>query len=110
MNRINEDNLTRAVNGGTVTGKLPINLVDLLHQRTVEGDRLEYKSGWNPEDVLHTLCAFANDFHNLGGGYIVIGVEEKNGRPVLPPRATIKSPTCTCIGFESRGKRPKQPQ
>jgi len=22
----------------------------------------------NPEVVLHTLCAFANDFHNLGGG------------------------------------------
>jgi len=66
--------------------KLPINLADLLRQRTVEGDRIEYKAGWNPESVLHTLCAFANDFHNLGGGYIVIGVEERNGRPVLPPK------------------------
>ena len=37
------------------------------------------------ESVLHTICAFANDFHNLGGGYIVLGVEEQNGRPVLPP-------------------------
>ncbi|MCP3167516.1 AlbA family DNA-binding domain-containing protein [Myxococcus qinghaiensis] len=35
--------------------------------------------------MLHTLCAFANDFRNLGGGYVVIGVAEKNGRPVLPP-------------------------
>ncbi|MBQ2575020.1 MAG: putative DNA binding domain-containing protein, partial [Bacteroidales bacterium] len=24
-------------------------------------------------------CAFANDFDNLGGGYILVGVEEKNG-------------------------------
>lgn len=24
-------------------------------------------------------------FHNLGGGYIIIGVEELNGSPVLPP-------------------------
>jgi len=32
------------------------------------------------------MCAFANDFHNLGGGYIVIGVAEENGRPILPPR------------------------
>lgn len=32
------------------------------------------------------MCAFANDFHNLGGGYIIIGVGEKNGRPVLPPQ------------------------
>jgi len=38
-----------------------------------------------PLAVLHTLCAFANDFHNLGGGYIVIGVAERDGQPVLPP-------------------------
>jgi len=64
---------------------LPINLSALLHGKAVEWERLEFKTGWNPLDVLHTLCAFANDFHNLGGGYIVIGVGEKNGRPVLPP-------------------------
>ena len=64
---------------------LPINIDDLLTARTVEWERLEFKSGWNPEDVLRTMCAFANDFHNLGGGYIVIGVGEKDGRPILPP-------------------------
>ncbi|MDE0214137.1 MAG: ATP-binding protein [Deltaproteobacteria bacterium] len=68
-----------------MTGKLPINLHDLLRQRTIEGERVEYKAGWNPQGVLHTICAFANDFHNLGGGYVVVGVEEQNGRPVLPP-------------------------
>jgi ATP-dependent DNA helicase RecG len=35
--------------------------------------------------MRHTLCAFANNFHNLDSGYIVIGVAEENGRPVLPP-------------------------
>lgn len=65
--------------------KLPIPLSDVLGGKSVEWERLEYKRGWNPEDVLHTICAFANDFHNLGGGYIVVGVEENNGRPVLPP-------------------------
>ncbi len=69
-----------------MTTKLPINLEDLLRQRTVEGERIEYKAGWNPDAIVRTLCAFANDFHNLGGGYIVIGVAEKNGRPVLPPK------------------------
>jgi ATP-dependent DNA helicase RecG len=64
---------------------LPIAITDLLHGHAVEWERLELKKGWNPVDVLHTLCAFANDFHNLGGGYIVIGVAEENGRPVLPP-------------------------
>ena len=69
-----------------MTGTLPINIDHLLSQRAIEGERIEYKAGWNPQNVLHTICAFANDFHNLGGGYIVIGVEEQNGRPVLPPR------------------------
>ena len=64
---------------------LPININDLLKGKPVEWERLEFKEGWNPLDVLHTTCAFANDFHNLGGGYIVIGIKEENGRPVLPP-------------------------
>jgi ATP-dependent DNA helicase RecG len=64
---------------------LPIAITDLLHGHAVEWERLEFKRSWNPRDVLHTLCAFANDFHNLGGGYVVIGIEEENGRPVLPP-------------------------
>ena len=64
---------------------LPINIQDLFRGKSVEWERLEFKSGWNPLITLHTICAFANDFHNLGGGYIIIGVEEKNGLPVLPP-------------------------
>jgi len=64
---------------------LPINIDELIKGHTIEGERLEFKKGWNPEPVIHTLCAFANDFHNLGGGYIVIGIEEKDGRPILPP-------------------------
>ena len=51
-----------------MTGGLPININNLLRQRTIEGERVEYKAGWNPQKVLHTICAFANDFHNLGGG------------------------------------------
>ena len=65
--------------------KLPVNIKGLLTSEKIEWERLEFKKGWNPERVIHTLCAFANDFHNLGGGYIIIGVAEKNGRPVLPP-------------------------
>lgn len=64
---------------------LPISLPALLHGHAVEWERLEFKAGWNPQDYLHTVCAFANDFHNLGGGYLVIGVAETDGRPILPP-------------------------
>jgi len=70
----------------TMPDKLPINLNDLLHQRTVEGERIEYKAGWNPDPIIRTLCAFANDFENLGGGYVVIGQEcDADGRPLFPP-------------------------
>lgn len=64
---------------------LPINVEEVLRGRVVEWERLEFKEGWNPEAVLHTLCAFANDFHNLGGGYLFVGVAAEDGRPVLPP-------------------------
>ena len=63
---------------------LPIDVSDLIHQKKVERTRIEYKSGWNPEPIIHTITAFANDFDNMGGGYILIGVEEENGRPKLP--------------------------
>jgi ATP-dependent DNA helicase RecG len=65
--------------------RLPINLNDLLYQRTVEGERIEYKEGWNPDPIIRTLCAFANDFENLGGGYLIIGLQEEEGKPALPP-------------------------
>ena len=64
---------------------LPINIHDLLYKRRIESERIEYKENWNPVDILQTLCAFANDFYNLGGGYVVIGIAEKDGLPVLPP-------------------------
>jgi len=64
---------------------LPINLEDLLRQRTVEGERIEYKAGWNPDPILRTICAFANDFANLGGGYVVIGQDCNDGVPIFPP-------------------------
>ena len=63
---------------------LPVNIDDLVNHRKVEWARIEYKEGWNPEKVLHTLCAFANDIDNWGGGYVILGVAEKDGKPVFP--------------------------
>ena len=68
-----------------MTGKLPINIDHLLRRRVIEGERIEYKRLESPERATHHL-RLCNDFHNLGGGYVVLGVEEENGRPVLPPR------------------------
>ena len=64
---------------------LPVNIEELIHGNTIEWERLEFKQGWNPEAVVRTMCAFANDLHNWGGGYIVIGIAERDGQPVLPP-------------------------
>ncbi len=64
---------------------LPVNIDDLINARTVESVRIEFKRGWNPYNVLRTTCAFANDIDEFGGGYIVIGIEEKDGSPILPP-------------------------
>lgn len=63
---------------------IPIPIEKLIDENIVEQARVEYKEGWNPESTLHTLCAYANDIDNWGGGYLVIGVEEKNGLPQKP--------------------------
>lgn len=63
---------------------LSIAIEELLSGEIVEGERLELKRNWNPSSIMRTICAFANDFENTGSGYIVVGVEEENGRPVRP--------------------------
>ena len=63
---------------------LPINIDDLIHARTVESERIEFKEGWNPLPIIQTICAFANDFSNIGGGYVIVGVKAENGIPSRP--------------------------
>lgn len=60
-------------------GEISIDRFDLLNGKRVESNCLEFKTGWNPDDTYHSVCAFANDFDNTGGGYIIIGAEEENG-------------------------------
>lgn len=52
---------------------------------SIESSRLEFKTGWNPFSIIRTVCAFTNDISGKGGGYIIIGIEEKDGIPQLPP-------------------------
>ena len=63
---------------------LLINVNDLLSVQGFEKQRVEFKKAWHGKreggtywQVIHTICAFANDYYNDNGGYIIIGVEEK---------------------------------
>ncbi len=67
---------------------LPFDIESLVKEDNFESDRLEYKSIFDENTkpkILHTICAFANDFLHLNGGYVVIGIEDLKGRPLLPP-------------------------
>ena len=85
---------------------LPINIEDLLRKKKIEGDRIEFKGGWNPDSIYHSICAFANDFENIGGGYILVGVEEENGiakRPVKGiPVEDIDGILKDMVGFNNK--------
>lgn len=64
---------------------LPVGIDFLLDSQNIESSRIEFKAGWNPDAVMRCIVAFANDINNDGGGYILIGVDEKDGiaeRPV----------------------------
>lgn len=53
---------------------LPINIEELLGGQIVEDHRVEYKKGWNPAPIYRTICAFANDFDDICGGYFSVSV------------------------------------
>lgn len=86
---------------------LPINIEDLLNKQKVEDNRIEFKRGWNPDKVYHTICAFATDLDNIGGGYILVGVEQdENGiakRPVKGlPIETIDEIMKDMVGYDAK--------
>lgn len=70
---------------------LPIDVYDLLRVQGFEKERLEFKKQWHNKresrsrgtywQILQTISAFANDYYNNGGGYIIIGVQENKDRP-----------------------------
>jgi len=68
---------------------LPVNISELIHGKVVEWERLEFKRGWNPEEIMHTVCAFANDINNWGGGYIIVGIRSVNGISQFPPEGLL---------------------
>ena len=63
---------------------IPTSIKTLLSGDVVEWARIEFKETWDAAASLKSICAFANDLDNWGGGYIVIGVKESNGKPVFP--------------------------
>lgn len=59
---------------------LPVSFQTILDGRKIEDERIEFKETWDPQASLKTICAFANDLNNWGGGYLVLGVgEDGNG-------------------------------
>lgn len=63
---------------------IPTNIQTLIEGQKVEWERIEFKEAWNPATSLKTICAFANDLNNWGGGYILIGVRDETGKEREP--------------------------
>ncbi|NHB69854.1 RNA-binding domain-containing protein [Perlabentimonas gracilis] len=93
---------------------LPISIEHLISHNIIESERIEFKRGWNPDSIYRTICAFANDIENIGGGYILIGVEEDNGvvsRPAIGlPRKQVDQIQKQMIGFNNLIKPPYSPK
>ena len=91
---------------------LPVDLDALIHARSVEDNRREFKAAWNPatqSSVVRTICAFANDLLNLNGGYVILGVEaDGNGNSVLPPRG-LESVNMDTIQRDTWSVQPDSP-
>ena len=87
---------------------LAININDLLNKQKIESNRIEFKKGWNPGSIYHSICAFANDFDDLGGGYIIVGVDtdDKTGMAIRPvegvPMEKIDNILQEMVGYNNK--------
>jgi predicted HTH transcriptional regulator len=64
--------------------------LDLKTLSVRESDQVEWKENVaNPDDVAETLSAFANDWSNLGGGYVVCGAREERDEHGFPRVAIV---------------------
>jgi len=77
---------------------LAINIEDLLNKQKIESNRIEFKKGWNPGSIYRSVCAFANDFEDLGGGYILVGVDtNKDTGTAIRPVEGVSVEKIDCI-------------
>ncbi len=87
---------------------LAININDLLNKQKIESNRIEFKKGWNPGSIYHSICAFANDLDDLGGGYIIVGVDtdDKTGMAIRPvegvPMENIDNILQEMVGYNNK--------
>jgi ATP-dependent DNA helicase RecG len=59
--------------------------IDLEQLARRESEQTEWKENVaDIDDVVETLCAFANDLQNLGGGYVVCGAKETKDEHGFP--------------------------
>ena len=62
---------------------------ELLGILKEESNSLDWKKGGDPENIVETLAAFANDYEEVGGGSVLCGIEEQK-----KPDGTITPGIC----------------
>ncbi len=64
--------------------------IDLIQLSVRESEQVEWKENVaDADDVVRTLSAFANDWANLGGGYVVCGAKEQKGPHGFPELSLV---------------------
>jgi len=64
--------------------------LDLKTLSVRESDQVEWKENVaDTDDVAKTLSAFANDWSNLGGGYVICGAKEERDEHGFPRLVTV---------------------
>ncbi|MCX6873651.1 MAG: putative DNA binding domain-containing protein [Verrucomicrobia bacterium] len=72
--------------------------IDLSQLASRESEQVEWKKNVaDIDNVLRTISAFANDFQNLGGGYVVCGAEEVKDEHGFPK---VEFPGITSARFK----------
>ena len=54
---------------------LAINIEDLLNKQKIESNRIEFKKGWNPAIICHSVCAFAKKSNIISYEVAIANIE-----------------------------------
>lgn len=77
--------------------------IELRELAARESEQVEWKeSVADPDDVVRTVVAFANDLSNLGGGYVVCGAREVKDEHGFQRLEAVGLPASTMKAIEGR--------
>lgn len=62
---------------------IPFNIENLISLKKIESNRVQFLKSWDQLKILHWICAYANDYEELNGGFIIVGINKDTQNDII---------------------------